>query len=1068
MSFRFAGRFRLLLAVLLASAVWLAAPAPSVVAGTQAETVRVGYYENELFQKGARPGAPRSGYAYEYYLKIAEYAGWKYEYVYGTFGELYDRLLKGEIDMLAGLARTESRAKRLGYPDAAMGTESYILAKRRGDARISAEPASLSSMRIGALDGAVAVALEAWLASQGVSARIERFRDLATLYEAFDAGRLDALAAEGDGAYGRSHAEVVLAFCRADYYLCVQAGRPDLLARLNSAQESLHAEEPGWLGALRTRHYPASIGGRAMSAAEKSWIGSHRTLRIGYLENYLPYSGMDSRGQASGMVRELVPRMLALLDAEMLETSFRGFSSYGGMIKALAAGAIDVAFPAGGEPFLAEENGIRLSRPAASPATELVYKRLPGASPRTIAVNASNDMQISYVREHFPQAELVRCPSIDACLGAVLAGEADATTLNGLRAGVILSNARYAGLSAQQLPHADARCFGVRMGDEGLLRLLNRGLALTGESWIQNLAVQHSGGLHAFTFADVAKACAGVLAACALVAALVVAVIFARGARRSKRDAERLSVALAEAERANRAKTDFLNGISHDIRTPMNAIVGFATLAEARFGDMEQVRECLAKIGVSSRHLLSLLNDVLDMSRIESGKAAIEKARLHLPDLLRDLRAVVDEGARSKGLQLSCFADIDCEDVLADRLRISQIILNLLSNAVKFTPDGGFVHFSVAQRPSTAPGTANYEFRVRDSGIGMSPEFAKTIFEPFTRERTSTVSGIQGTGLGMAISKRLVALMGGTISVESREGEGTEFLVVLPLETACSAPEPLSGMEGRLALAAGGEDFLLSACASLRRLGLQPEEASSAGGAGKLVAEALAKGNPFALVVVDWDAPGMDGAEAVRAVRKALAGEAVPLVVSGWNAAGREARDAGADAFCRKPLTASGLARAMAERGAEAQDAGGAAQDSPSFAGRRLLLAEDNELNRTIALELLGDAGFEVDEACDGVEAVEKVEGAPAGYYDAVLMDIQMPRMDGCEATRRIRGLSDPGKAGVPIVAVTANAFVEDRKTVMEAGMDGHLAKPYDLSQMMQTLGALLERGPRRTADPES
>ncbi|MBQ4124716.1 MAG: transporter substrate-binding domain-containing protein, partial [Desulfovibrio sp.] len=434
------GRCRL--AAALAAVCWLALAALPAASAPQTGTVRVGYYENEVFQEGARPGAPRSGYAYDYYIKLAEYAGWKYEYVYGSFGDLYGQLLKGEIDMLAGLARIPNREGRIAYPDEPMGTESYVLAKRRDDDRISADPASLAGMRIGALDGALASALESWLAGQGVSARIERFRDLKSLYEAFDAGRLDALAAEGNGAYGRSHVEVVLAFWRADYYLCVQAGRPDLLARLNSAQESLHAEEPGWLGALRTRHYPASIEGRAMSAAEKSWIGSHRTLRIGYLENYLPYSGMDSRGQASGMVRELVPRMLALLDAERLETSFRGFSSYGGMIKALAAGAIDVAFPAGGEPFLAEENGIRLSRPAASPATELVYKRLPGASPRTIAVNASNDMQISYVREHFPQAELVRCPSIDACLGAVLAGEADATTLNGLRAGVILSNAR--------------------------------------------------------------------------------------------------------------------------------------------------------------------------------------------------------------------------------------------------------------------------------------------------------------------------------------------------------------------------------------------------------------------------------------------------------------------------------------------------------------------------------------------------------------------------------------------------------------------------------------------------
>ena len=876
-----------------------------------------------------------------------------------------------------------------------------------------------------------------------------------------------------------------MTFGRTDYYLCVAPGKPELLAQLNTAQGRLHAEEPGWLGSLRAKHYPASIAGQAMSAREKAWIDSHKTLLVGYLEGYLPYSDTDSQGQASGMVRELVPRMLHLLGADGIEVSFRGYASYAEMIKALADGAVDAVFPAGGGAYQAEESGVRLSRPAASPATELVFKQLSGTKPRSLAVNARNSMQSSYVKAHFPTAELVQRPSTEACLDAVLAGEADATMLDGLRAGVILANARYAGLSAQQLPQPDTRSFGVRMGSEDLLKLLNRGLVLAGESWILNLAVNHSGGLHVYTFADMAKACAGVLAACAGVLLALAAFFFARDAKRSKQDAARteqarqllekrnsllaesqkkLAAALAEAKRASHAKMDFLNSVSHDIRTPLNAIVGFTTLAEARFGNMAQVRDCLSKIGVSSRLLLSLVNNVLDMSRIESGKATIEKARLHLPDLLRDIRSIVNDSAQAKGLRFCVDADLAHEDVSADRLRTSQILLNLLSNAVKFTPEGGLVSFSIAERPSPAPGASDYEFRIRDTGIGMSPEFARTIFDPFTRERSSTVSGIQGTGLGMAISKRLAEMMGGTLAVASREGEGTEFTLVLPLETLGEAPAPLPGMQGRRGLAAGGRGFCRSACTSLARLGLRPEEADSADCAGRLAAEGLRQDSPFAFFVVDWDAPGMDGAEAVRTVRRALAGLAVPIVASGWDADGKAAEEAGADAFSLKPVTAAGLRRALEHCSGEAPDAGCPAEEAPSsFAGVRLLLAEDNEFNRAIALELLGDAGFEVDTACDGAEAVAKLEAAPAGFYGAVLMDIQMPRMDGCEAARRIRALSDPAKAGVPIVAVTANAFVEDRQSALEAGMDGHLAKPYDLPQMLRTLRELLSRSPRRT-----
>ena len=1083
-----AGHIRLLLAAALAAVLWLAAPALAEAAET--ETIRIGFYESGLFQEGARPGAPRSGYAYEYCLKIAEYAGWKYEYVYGTFSDLYARLLKGEIDLLAGLARKEARAGRIGYPGTPMGEVSYLLAKRRGDARISADPASLSGMRIGAVDGEIASALEAWLAQSGMAAQVERFSGPEALRKAFDGGALDAFATLDGGASMGSRAEAVLSFGHEDYYLCAATSRPDLLAKLNEAQARLQAEEPLWLGALRMKHFPGVLQGAAPSAEEKDWLATHRKLRVGCLNNYLPYSGTDVNGQAIGMVRDIVPGMLERLGAAGLETSFRVYPSYGDMIAALAKGEIDVAFPAGGEPYWAEKSGMRLSNPATSPAKALVYRsHEAGDQPRTIAVNAANDMQIRYAEANFPKAQLVLFPTIGDCLGAVLSGEADATVLDGLRAGEILSNAKYASLSSRQLPHADPRCFGVRMGDKGLLRLINRGLALAGEDWIQSLAVRHSAGLRSWTLAGIAKAFA--------VAAAALAVLFlAFSARRSKLEAARkeearrkleeqnrelaesrqkleeqnrelaarrreLSAALAEAERASRAKTDFLNSISHDIRTPMNAIVGFAALAEANADSPEKVRDCLFKIGLSSRHLLSLINDVLDMSSIESGKTQIEKAETDLADLLRGVRAIVSDSAKSKGVLLSIDVDLVHDRVSADRLRISQILLNILSNAVKFTPEGRRIRFSIAELPSAAPGMSDFRFMVRDSGIGMSPEFARTVFTPFTRARTSTASGIPGTGLGLAISKRLAEMMGGTIAVKSREGEGSEFTVVLPLETKGSAPEPSSATQGRAAAAAGGKGFLRSVLPAMRRLGMEPKAASSVAEAVQAAADAAGK-RPV-LFAADWDAPLMDGAEAVRAVRAAPGGEDVFLLACSWNDAGDDARAAGADGFMLKPCTAQALLRATEGRSEVGSRPEGAAAQARRFDGVRILLAEDNEFNREIAMEILGGAGFEVDVAEDGAQALAKVEAAPAGWYGTVLMDVQMPVMDGYEATRRIRALADPGKAGVPIVAVTANAFEEDRKTAIEAGMDGHLPKPYDVPKMMETLAELLEHGPRRS-----
>ncbi|MBR6029436.1 MAG: response regulator [Clostridia bacterium] len=1053
----------------------------------ESAAVRVGYYENEVFQEGARPDAVRTGYAYEYYQKLSEYTGWKYEYVYGEYGDLYEQLLRGEIDLLAGLAWREERAGLIGYPELAMGHETYSLVKHSTDADITASPESLAGRRIGVLDSAMVSVLNSYLTGHGVQAEVAAYRDYEALFAAFDAHEIDVLAAEGDGAHGRADAEVLTAFGASDYYLCVSAKRKDLLADLNAAQTQLAVEEPNYLNALRARYYPVSISSMAFSAAEREWMAGHTGLTVGYLNHYLPYSDTDKDGQVTGLVRDILLRMLENLSIAGMSLSWRGFDSYDEMIRELNAGGIDLAFPVGGGLYYSEINGICQSSPVVSSSTELVYKgEYSEALTRHFAVNQNNRMQYYFIRTHYPEAEITLFPSIEDCLRAVLSGQAGCTTLNGLRANDILKNNAFTGLNRLQLNHDDNRCFGVPIGQEGLLKLINRGIIVIGEDYAPGLAYRYAEQLYTVSLADVIRNNWGLFAGILLAVAALIIGFLVRDSRRHKRQAaekekarqaleeknsqlaesqQALSDALKAAEQASRAKTAFLNNMSHDIRTPMNAIVGFTALAASHTDKPDLVKDYLEKITLSSRHLLSLINDVLDMSRIESGKVVIEEAPVHLPDLFRDIRSIIQVNTAERHQQLLVDTEgVVSEDVMTDRLRLNQVLLNILSNAVKFTPEGGAISLRVIEKHCDHPGYAEFEFRVKDNGIGMSEEFQKTIFDAFTREKTSTVSGIQGTGLGMAITKNIVDMMGGTISLTSAEGKGTEFVVRLRCRVCDDVrpAEALPEMQGKRALVVDDDiNSCLSVCDMLSGLGLKPVWTQDGREAARLAREAIGQGEPFDYCLVDWLMPELSGIETVRELRQVIGANPpiIMLTAYDWSDIQEEALEAGATSFCAKPLFLSGLREALTQPAIRQPAETQTAPENPDFSGRRVLLAEDNEMNQLIAQTILEGVGFAVDIANDGSEAVDRMREAPAGTYDVVLMDIQMPYMDGYEAARQIRALPDREKAEVPIVAVTANAFEEDRQMAREAGMNGHLAKPYDIPRMMALLSGILGQG---------
>lgn len=523
---------------------------------------------------------------------------------------------------------------------------------------------------------------------------------------------------------------------------------------------------------------------------------------------------------------------------------------------------------------------------------------------------------------------------------------------------------------------------------------------------------------------------------------------------------EQLSLALSAAQQANRAKTMFLNNMSHDIRTPMNAIIGFTSLAASCIDQPDKIKEYLKKIAVSSEHLLSLINDVLDMSRIESGKVKIDEKPLHLPALMHDLRTIIQPSVTSKQLDfLLDTVDVVDEDIIADKMRLTQILLNILSNGVKYNKTGGMIALRIKQEKNAPVGYATYHFIIKDTGIGMSEEFQKHIFENFSREESSTVSGIQGTGLGMAITKKSVEMLGGTIHVSSTEGVGSEFDVCLTfkLDGEKRSYEKIESLQGlRVLVADDDTDTCLNVTKMLTEIGMRPEWTTSGKEAVVRAKVAMEMADEFYAYIIDWLMPDMNGIETVRRIRR-LIGDDKPIIILtayDWTDIEEEARQAGVTAFCEKPLFMSELKDLLTKPIPIEEKHTFCLEDCK---GKKILLVEDNSLNQEIAMTVLEEAGFEIDVASDGNIAVEKMAGAKSGQYDLILMDIQMPIMNGYEATKRIRSMKSSYCRQIPIIAMTANAFEEDKALALQAGMDDYLAKPIQIDEMLRVISKVLK-----------
>ena len=766
-------RKSMLIYLILTAILFIMFPAQASAQNRPADSVRVGYYENEIFEEGAAPGVVKTGYAYEYYRKLSEYTGWNYEYVYGGFGELYDMLLSGDIDLLAGLAKREDRIDKIGYPEIPMGNEAYILLKHEADDSITSVVSSFSGKKIGVLKSAILDTLEDYLKEHSTEAELVCFDDYESMYSAFDGKEVDIIAVEEDGARDREHTEVICTFGTSDYYLCVSISRPDLLDELDIAQSLMAVEEPNYTGSLQSKYYASGIMSRSFSASEREWLDQNKSVTIGYLNNYLPYSSTDTDGKVTGLIKDLVPDMFKELHLSDIRFDYKGYENYDDMIADIRADKIDAAFPVGGGLYYSEENGIHLSSVVATASTDLVYKgEYDNEDALSFAVNENNRMQYYYIDTYFPDAELIMYPDIDSCLMAVLKEEVGATTLNGLRANEIMKNRRYDGLYLQQLDQTDDRCFGVKIGNEGLLKLINRGIKLLDSNYSREHAYHYSSQLYTYTFLDMVEDNLWLFLIMSLLIALIIIVFIVRDLKRT-----RLS---------DRLKTDFVSNMSHEIRTPITAILGMNELIqrESREENILQYADNIKKAGES---LLGIINDILDFSRIETGRMELIEQPYSLPGLLGDLNLMIVKRAQDKGLGFIMEVD-DRLPVkpIGDMQKLRQVITNLLTNAVKYTEEGQ-VKLSVRLKERTPEGF-EMEVSVEDTGIGIKDEEMDKLYSAFDRLDMERNRNIEGSGLGLSITKRLLEIMGSGIDVKSVYGEGSCFSFCVKQKIADATP----------------------------------------------------------------------------------------------------------------------------------------------------------------------------------------------------------------------------------------------------------------------------------------
>ena len=1060
--------------LLLLSAVL---PVKAAAETASAKVVRVGSFEdtfNYVNEKGAR-----KGYGYELLETLSGYTGWQFEYVTCDWSDCFEKLKNGEIDIIGGISYTEDRTQEMLFSDEPMGVEKYYLYADLSRADISASDfKTLNGKKIGVLMGTEPeVMLAEWEEKYGLKTEHVNISNNEDVKQKLANHEIDCFVSLEESFWAERGISTITRVGESGIYYAINKNRPDIKEELDDAMRALDEAVPFYTADLYKRYFSMDYT-PILTGEEKAWLKEHGAIKMGFLTSDSGVSTFDpATGEFTGVITDYIQFAADCLGNQELEFQLVGYDSKEAELDALKSGEIDMIFHCDQNPNLAEEYHFACTNTTWTSNLMAVTNKqhFNENNVNRIAVPQNKLSLKKYLAFYYPQWEIVDCDTQEDAARLVKDGQADCFVT-----GISSENKYSKKYSFYSVPLVNPvrSCFAVNSGNRSLLSILNKTIKAMPVNMLAGALAMYKSSARKVTLSDFIK---DNFFKVMLISSIAVAVVLltilmllqkARKAEAAARKAAsdtqelnaKLQVAVEKAESANRAKSTFLSNMSHDIRTPMNAIIGFTTLAISNIDDKNRVKDYLSKTLASSNHLLSLINDVLDMSRIESGKIHLEEVEVNLSDVLHDLKTIVSGQIYAKQLELYMDAmDVTDEDVYCDKTRLNQILLNLLSNAIKFTPAGGTVSVRVRQLAGKVRGCGQYEFRIKDNGIGMSQEFAQKIFEPFERERTSTVSRIQGTGLGMAITKNIVDMMGGTIEVQTAQGKGTEFTVCVPMraQTEQRPVEKITELEGLKALVVD-DDF--NTCDSVTKMlvkvGMRAEWTLSGKEAVLRARQSIEMSDVYHAYIIDWRLPDMNGIEVTRQIRSLH--DDTPIIILtayDWSDIEVEAKAAGVTAFCAKPMFMSDLRETlMSALGQKQTDAvqGLLPDKNADFKGKHILLVEDNELNREIAQEILREYGFLVDTAENGAVAVEKVSTAAPGSYDLVLMDVQMPIMDGYTATRKIRALDDPARAKLPILAMTANAFDEDRRNALESGMNGFLSKPIVIDDLVQELRKIL------------
>ena len=912
----------------------------------QSQIVRIGSFE-DTFDYIDKNGV-RRGYGYELLQALSGYTGWKFEYVKCDWSNCFDKLENGEIDIMGDISYTDEREQRMLFSDEAMGEEKYILYADLSNMDLGmSDFKSMDGKRVGVLmDTEPEIMLTEWENKNGIHTEHVNVNNNDDVEKKLANHEIDAFVSLEESIWSEQGISSITTIGKSGIYFAINKERSDIKTELDWAMRKLDQDSPFFKADLYKKYFTLEYS-QILTGEEKSWVEEHGNIRIGFLSNDPAVFSLDEKtGKFTGMLAEYVSYAKDCLGNQKLKFNIQEYNDYDEMIQALQEREIDMIFYTGRNPCFAEEKGYALTNTAWTYSLMAVTdeENFDEHNVYKVVVPKEKEALKQHIAFCYPQWELVDCDSLDDAADMILNEKADCFLMGASQA-MIYDNSRK--FKSVPLTKTMEACFAVRGGAGSLLSILNKTLKAMPSDMLTSALAIYDSTADKVTFSDFVKD--------NLIAFFITAIFFAfsiisiilvllRKARKAEAVAklaanntqklnDKLEIALKKAEDASLAKTRFLNNMSHDIRTPMNVILGYAQLMENELKgkDMPETLEHLEKMQQSGNLLLSIINNVLDMARIESGRMELDENYCRIEDVRKSLFAVFDEKARKKNIALHYTMNVEHEHVLTDVTKVKEIFVNILSNAIKYTPSGGSVMMSVDELPCDEPGYIIVRNRVSDTGIGMSQDYMTKIFDAFTREQNTTKSKIAGTGLGMSIVRKYVDLLGGTIDVESELGKGSTITVTLKHKIA-------------------DESY-----------------------------------------------------------------------------------------YVKKHIEESGTGSEILE-------------------GRNILLAEDNDLNAEITEAILERAGIKTERVEDGIQCVNMIEKMPAGTYDMILMDIQMPKMNGYKATQAIRRLPDKDKACIPIIAMTANAFEEDKRDALAVGMNGHIAKPIELDKLLSMLAEVIRQ----------